>query len=579
MSARIKFKYVTLRNFLSFGNREQTFYLDAGGTTSISGENLDIGGSNGSGKTSVINAICYALYNKPFDNITLQRLINSTNQIRSTQMEVRLAFSKDNTEYEIVRSRGTEYNIQILKDGTDITPGKGAIECDQIVLEIIELSYDVFVKSVIFSGNSPAFLQLPLFQQRAHIEELFNISTLSEKASILKERIRETEQNINIQEAICKQQEISFGLRQKQISDARARSEKWGKQRTHDLELMKSELEVISHVHFDQELLVLRALQDSKRELQGLKVSIQSSQESRSSVAKKIKTLRSELEHLVQAKCPYCLQSFADYEQNIVRVQNELEQNIQLQDARDSELESLRASSTKVQAELQSLEAESTFETEKEFNEAKNAAGLYQNKIQALETSVNPYEELLSTLENSEAITVQTDRVNDLRKRLQHEQFLLKLLVDKTSFLRKHIITRSIPFLNERLNYFTRILGLPHIVKFDADMSCTVSEYGRELDFGNLSAGEKKRVNTAMALAFRNVLHRTKVSTNLLMIDELDGQLDVPGIDSIVRALKDISRDEDTTVFVISHHPSILGRLDTNLVIRKEHGFSAVISE
>jgi DNA repair exonuclease SbcCD ATPase subunit len=115
------------------------------------------------------------------------------------------------------------------------------------------------------------------------------------------------------------------------------------------------------------------------------------------------------------------------------------------------------------------------------------------------------------------------------------------------------------------------------VVKFDADMSCTVAEFGRELDFGNLSAGEKKRVNTAMALAFRDVLHHLHAKTNLLMIDELDGALDQQGIDSIIRILKEKSRDEDLSVFVISHHPSIQGRLDRNLKIVKENGFSSVV--
>ncbi len=153
---------------------------------------------------------------------------------------------------------------------------------------------------------------------------------------------------------------------------------------------------------------------------------------------------------------------------------------------------------------------------------------------------------------------------------------MLKLLTDKNSFLRRRIINQTIPFLNSRLNHYTLILGLPHIVKFDADMSCVVAEFDRELDFGNLSAGEKKRVNAAMALAFRDVLHHMHAKTNLLLIDELDGALDQNGIDSIVRVLKEKSRDENMSVFIISHHPSIAGRLDRDLKIIKEQGFSRV---
>jgi DNA repair exonuclease SbcCD ATPase subunit len=133
--------------------------------------------------------------------------------------------------------------------------------------------------------------------------------------------------------------------------------------------------------------------------------------------------------------------------------------------------------------------------------------------------------------------------------------------------------------LNGRLNHYTQTLGLPHVVKFDADMSCTVAEFGRELDFGNLSAGEKKRVNTALMFAFRDVLHHMHARVNLMLIDELDGALDQNGIDSIVRVLKEKAREEDMSIFVISHHPAISGRLDRNMIIRKANGFSSIVEE
>ena len=95
MAALLRFKTLSLKNFLSFGNFESEINLDGQGTVTITGENIDQGGSNGSGKTTIINALCYALYNKAFDNITLQRLINTTNALKNTQMEVRLTFEKN----------------------------------------------------------------------------------------------------------------------------------------------------------------------------------------------------------------------------------------------------------------------------------------------------------------------------------------------------------------------------------------------------------------------------------------------------------------------------------------------------
>ena len=137
MSVPLIFKTISVRNFLAFGNQESIIELDGQGTVTITGENLDQGGSNGAGKTTIINAICYALYNKPFDNISLQRLINSTNATKNTQMEVRLVFEKNNDEYEIYRARGEEYTISLKRNGEDITPGKGVTECDNLILVVV----------------------------------------------------------------------------------------------------------------------------------------------------------------------------------------------------------------------------------------------------------------------------------------------------------------------------------------------------------------------------------------------------------------------------------------------------------
>ena len=154
---------------------------------------------------------------------------------------------------------------------------------------------------------------------------------------------------------------------------------------------------------------------------------------------------------------------------------------------------------------------------------------------------------------------------------------MLKLLTDKNSFIRRKIINKTIPFLNTRLNYYTSELGLPHLVKFDDDMSCTVSEYGRELDFGNLSNGEKKRVNMALSLSFRDVLHHLHGKVNLMFIDEIDGgSLDDLGIDAITKMIKKKSRDDDIAIWIISHRPEMVGRFEHEITIQKENGFSSI---
>ena len=576
MSVPMIFKTLELRNFLSFGNQTQVIELDGQGTVTVTGENMDQGGSNGAGKTSIINAICYALYNKPFDNISLQRLINSTNATKNTLMEVRLCFEKDGAEFEIYRARGENYTIEIRKDGEDITPGKGVTECDKLIEDIIGVSYDLFTKTIIFSGNSQAFLQLPIAQQRNQIEELFNITMLSEKAQLLKEKIRATESDIKIAEAVCAQQQVAIDLHNKHIREAKQRVSRWEANRQAEIAQIEETIASLEGVDFDSEKVLHDERGHLKEEVAYLAAKLAPKKVALTQLNKDVEKLMAEQHHLSDAKCPYCSQNFADAADKLREVEKSIEQKgARLMDL-DLEVQELQGNADARKGRLTEVEGAIKHQNLDDLLKARENVATLLTKLAGLRTAANPHEDALEHLEVEKVDAVDTKKVDDLRRRQDHQNFLLKLLTDKNSFLRRRIINQTIPFLNGRLNHYTRTLGLPHVVKFDADMSCTVAEFGRELDFGNLSAGEKKRVNTSMALAFRDVLHHLHAKTNLLLIDELDGALDQNGIDSIVRVLKEKSRDEDMSVFVISHHPSISGRLDHNLRIVKEGGFSRV---
>jgi len=577
MSIPLIFKTLEVRNFLSYGNQTQVFDLFEQKTVSIEGQNLDNGGSNGSGKSSIINALCYAIFNKPFDSISLQRLINSTNATKNTLMEVRLIFEKGGIEYEIYRARGEEYKIEIKRDGEDITPGKGVTECDELIESIIGISYDLFTKTVIFSGNSPAFLQLPIAQQRNQIEELFNITMLSEKAQMLKEKIRQTESDIKIAEAVCAQQQVAVDLHKKHLKEAEDRVSRWETSRAENITNIEATLEALATIDFVSE----KSLHDEKDKLKEesayLSARLVPLKKDKQFLSKEVEKLIGEESHLVDQRCPYCSQTYASAPERLSALRQLLEEKgAKLLETEEKET-TLDVELKQKKDRLATLESEIKHPDLADLLTARENAASLRNKIEELKLAENPHVEARDTLLNEAVDTIDFSKVDVLRKRLDHQNFLVKLLTDKNSFLRRKIINQTIPFLNSRVNLYTRTLGLPHLVKFDADMSCTVSEFGRELDFGNLSAGEKKRVNTALMLAFRDVLHHLHARTNVLLIDELDGALDQNGIDSIVRLLKEKARDEEMSIFVISHHPAIAGRLDNSLLVRKINGFSEVV--
>lgn len=580
LSSKLKFKSISIRNFLSYGNQDTTISLENQGSVNVLGENLDNSGGNGSGKTVLINALCYALYNKPFGNISLERLINRTNVSKNTQMEVRLLFEKDNYEYEIFRARGSEYVISLTRDGEDITPGKGVSECDNLILNIIGISYELFTRIIIFSGTSGDFLQLPIAKQRGLIEELFRISILSDKAKLLKETINTTAQDIKIAEAVIKHQESANELHKKQIKDAIARVDLWEKQTLTSREHIIGLLERIKEVDFEEEQLLQKEKVKLQQHIQMETSLLQNKKKELTLATLSLEKDLNELEHLANDKCPYCLQDFKDTENKIemlnIRITEHTANLEYLEEVISSQDDNLK----KTKTELESVSARIKHSDLNELLKAKDNIIANQTKLEQLTIAVNPYIEPLNKLKEQGNTYIETDKLDLLKQHLEHQQFLLKLLTDKNSFLRQKIISKNIPFLNRRLNIYTSQLGLPHIVNFDADMSCTVSEYGRELDFDNLSQGEKKRVSTALMLAFRDVHHHLGMQDNLLFVDELDGgAMDIPGIDAIVKLLKQITRDENLSAFIISHHPAVVGRFDQTLYIRKQQGFSSASFE
>lgn len=576
MSTPLIFKELQLRNFLSFGNSTTIIDLSSYGSTLIMGENVDANSNNGAGKTTIINAVCYALYNKPFDNISLNNLLNKTNGIKNTLMEVRLLFTKGDDEYELYRCRGETFNIQITMNGEDVTLDS-VTENDKLVQEIIGMSYELFTKIIIFSGNSIPFLMMPVSQQRGQIEELFNITLLTEKAITLKEIIKTTEGSVAIQEAIIKEQEAQVGLYNKQLKDAEFRVSKWEDDRTRQITTIREQLELMREVNIEEEKELHQLVTELIKQEQTLNGQRQVLIRDKSTLSKDVKALTDELKHLIDDKCPYCLQKYAGAADKLVEKQQALESKQSRLSTVEEKIANLDAEITELTEQRVQADQVMKFATLTEAIKAEATAATAEQKINELTTSTNPHTEALEELRTVAVKKVSYDELDALKKEIDHQQFLLKLLTDKNSFIRRKIINRTIPFLNSRLMHYTKELGLPHVVKFDDDMSCTVSEYGRELDFGNLSSGEKKRVNLSLSLAFRDVLHHLHSRVNCLFIDEIDASLDGSGVENVFRLLKQKTRDEGLGLWIISHRPEAIGRFDHTVTVRKENGFSRIV--
>ena len=153
---------------------------------------------------------------------------------------------------------------------------------------------------------------------------------------------------------------------------------------------------------------------------------------------------------------------------------------------------------------------------------------------------------------------------------------MLKLLTNKDSFIRKKIIDQNLNYLNNRLSYYIDKLGLPHSVVFLNDLNVEISYFGQDLDFDNLSRGERNRLILSMSFAFRDVWENLYQSINLLFVDELmDAGMDSAGVEAGLGILKKMARERDKNIYLISHKEELVGRVNNVLHVVKENGFTS----
>ena len=155
------------------------------------------------------------------------------------------------------------------------------------------------------------------------------------------------------------------------------------------------------------------------------------------------------------------------------------------------------------------------------------------DRLEQRMADTDPYFEQIEEMEQQAVQTINWDNVNELTRVKEHQEFLLKLLTNKDSFIRKRIIDQNLAFLNGRLTAYLESVGLPHSVVFQNDLSVEIQELGRDLDFDNLSRGERNRLILSLSWAFRDVWESLYHPINLLFIDELiDSGMDASGVDS-----------------------------------------------
>jgi hypothetical protein len=215
------------------------------------------------------------------------------------------------------------------------------------------------------------------------------------------------------------------------------------------------------------------------------------------------------------------------------------------------------------------------YDTEAEALKHSNRVTSLLDQITQKHEESDPYAEQIVEMEQQGLQPVSFDTVNDLTRQLQHQEFLLDLLTNKKSFVRRRIIEQNLSYLNNRLTHYLDRMGLPHQVVFQNDLSVEITELGRDLDFDNLSRGERTRVILGLSFAFRDVFESLYLPINTLFVDELlDNGLDSVGVENSISLLKDMCRRRNKSVWLVSHRDELSSRVSSVLRVVKEGGFT-----
>ena len=582
----IKLKDLTVKNFMSVGNVTQAVDFNEEQLTLVLGENLDQGGDdsgsrNGTGKTTIINALSYALFGNALTNIKKNNLINKTN---SKGMVVTLNFEKNNNQYRVERGRSPTFlkfymNDREQTDELDDNSQGDSRRTQDSIQELLGMSHNMFKHIVALNTYTEPFLSMRTNDQREIIEQLLGITILSEKAAALKEQIKIskdaiTEETLRIEAVQTSNEKIQssinqlFGRQRAWLSKQKSDAEKL-QQGITDLQRLDIEKELESHEKLSNWTQHNNAILALRKELSTLEPALQRAEAASGKLVKDI----SELD---DATCYTCGQELhADKKTEIASRKDKelLDATTYQQEIAGKVVEVMKALD-----EIGDINGKPTtfYDTAKEAYEHRSNVDNLHSILSSKTKEEDPYQAQIDDLTNTALQVIEWNTVNDLTNFKEHQEFLLKLLTNKDSFIRKKIIDQNLAYLNARLTYYLDKIGLPHQVVFQNDLNVEITQLGQDLDFDNLSRGERNRLILGLSFAFRDVWESLYQNINLLFIDELiDSGMDTAGVENSIGILKKMTRERNKNIFLISHKDELVGRVNNVLKVVKENGFTS----
>lgn len=568
----ITFKSIEWKNLLSTGNSPTKVLLNKSTTTLIIGK-------NGEGKSTILDALCFSLFGKPFRNINKGQLVNSIN---GKNCLVTIEFSIDSKDYKVVR--GIKPNIFEIYQGDELLNQDAAVKDYQKVLEqqILKLNYKTFTQVVILgSASFVPFMQLPSAQRREVIEDILDIRIFSTMNQLLKEKANDTKSEIaRIEKEIelAKTKVESQNQIIKTITDAKENNIKVieGK--------IKSSLEDVERTRLEVDELI--------REIEVLQAKI-AGKEKVSEDLEKVKGYKSKLTSAVEkfqhdtefftvnSTCPSCAQGIPrDHKESIL---SELNSKIQVEQARIQECENVYAKLNKQLTAMNEVIMEITDRNIK-LSTKNNTVALLNKHIADMEYEITAHKEDTANVDEEKvklkALAKEAMDKIKMKTALQEHRNLEEVanVLLKDTGIKTAIIREYLPIMNKLINKYLQAMDA--YIHFELDESfneIVKSRFRDEFTYASFSEGEKMRIDLSILFTWRQIAKmKNSVNTNLLLLDEIfDSSLDTAGTDYFLNLMNSLG--ENSNIFVISHKGDVLfDKFRSVIRFEKRNDFSVI---
>ena len=565
----IEFKSIRYKNFLSSGNQFTEIKLN-------DNQNTLIVGSNGAGKSTVLDALTFSLFNKPFRKISKGQLVNTTNE-KDCKVEIEFAINK--TAYKILR--GIKPNIfQIYKNGKQLNQDSDAKDQQKILEnQILKLNYKSFTQIVILgSASFVPFMQLSAPHRREVIEDLLDIRVFSSMSDILKEKIKASKDNLKVLELkkesvgdkIVMQKQFIRSIEEEGENDIRKKQQSIATCEEESSNYQKRIEDLISQVS-SKEKEVEQYISSSNviKQLSSYKTKIQTKNQTSN-------------EHLTffqkNTVCPTCTQ---DIEESF----------------RVNKIDHLQEVLSKYQTNLSEIEKAITEEEEREMKlfELQKEITTLQNETSQLNIRISNSNKLRKNLEKEiQSITDKIEnRTSENVKLTEYKKSLKKILSDldkikvdyeyfqqsntllKDDGVKSGIIRKYLPLINRQVNDYLQRMDFFINFTLDEEFNEKIQTPVHErFSYASFSEGEKMRIDLALLFTWREIARlKNSVSTNLLIMDEVfDSSLDGFGTDEFLKIVRFVIKDAN--IFIISHKNELYDKFNDCLEFEKVKGFS-----